>query len=63
MFTHVEGDVFHAVLNPYVSYTVIQINSGESKTVSVAMSHSEAQLNCLPDSLLTLACNSTGGPE
>jgi len=31
-----------AVLNPYVSYPVIQINSEESKTASVAISHSEA---------------------
>ena len=47
MFSH------GAVFNPYVSYAVIQINRGESKTTSVAMPHSETELNCLPDSLLT----------
>jgi hypothetical protein len=52
-----------AVLNLYVSYSVIEIHSGESKTASIAMSDSEAQPNCLPDSLPTLTNNSMGGPE
>ena len=52
-----------AVLNPYVSYAVIQVNSGDSKMASAAVSLSEAQLNCLPDPLPILTYSSTRGPE
>jgi hypothetical protein len=35
----------------------------KTKTALAARSRSEAQQNCLPDSLPTLTYNSTGGPN
>ena len=52
-----------AVLNPDGSYAMILINPGESKRVSVTVSHREVQLDLPADSLLTLAWDSAGTQE
>jgi len=52
-----------AVLNPDGSYAMILINPGESKRVSVTVSHREVQLDLPADSLLTLTWDSAGTQE